>query len=69
MIVALALFGIALWPLIVARPRLGALVVPAMILIALAARRSLRGHRGSPSLLKAAMACAMASLVVAHWHR
>ena len=69
MAVSLVLFAIALWPLIAARPRLGALVVPTLILIAFAARRALHGHRGSPSLFKAAMACAMASLVAAHWHR
>ena len=69
MVAALALFGLALWPLVDARPPLGAWVVPAVVLIALAARRTLRGHRGGPTLFKAAMACAMASLVVANWHR
>lgn len=69
MVIALALFAAALWPLVTARPRLGALVIPAVILIGLAVGRALRGRRGSPSLFKAAMACAMASLVVAHWHR
>ena len=67
--VALVLFAMALWPLVAVRPLMGALVAPALVLIGLAARRALRGRRGSPSLFKAAMACAMASLVVAHWHR
>jgi geranylgeranylglycerol-phosphate geranylgeranyltransferase len=66
---ALVLFVVALWPLIAARPRLGAFVVPAVMLTLLAARRAWRGRRGGPSLFKAAMACAMASLVLAHWHR
>ena len=69
MIVALGVFGLALWPLIAARPRLGVFVAPAIVLIALATGRALYGRRGGPSLFKAAMACAMASLVVAHWHR
>ena len=69
MVVALVLFVMALWPLVALRPMMGALVVPALVLIAFATGRALRGRRGSPSLFKAAMACAMASLVVAHWHR
>ena len=69
MVIALALFAGGLWPLIDARPPLGLWVAPAVVLIALATRRTLRGHRGGPTLLKAAMACAMASLVVANWHR
>jgi 4-hydroxybenzoate polyprenyltransferase len=69
LLAALVLFGVALWPLIAARPRLGAFAVPALALTVLAARRAWRGRRGGPSLFKAAMACAMASLVLAHWHR
>ena len=66
---ALILFALAMWPLVAARPRLGALVVPTLLLTALAAGRAWHGRRGGPSLFKAAMACAMASLVIAHWHR
>ena len=69
MMLALALFAGALWPLVAVRPRLGALVIPSLVLIAVAATRALRGHRGGPSLFKAGMACAMVSLVIAHWHR
>ena len=69
MVVALALFIVALWPLVSARPRLGAWVVPACVLIAVGAGRTFRGRRGGPTLFKAAMACAMVSLVLAHWHR
>jgi len=69
LIAALGLFVAMLWPLVVQRPQLGAFVIPALFLVAIAAVRAWRGRRGSPSLLKAAMACAMASLVLAHWHR
>ena len=66
---ALAVFVMMLWPLVVQRPRFGAFILPALVLGALAAARAWRGRRGSPSLFKAAMACAMVSLVLAHWHR
>lgn len=69
LIVALGLFVARLWPLIAQRPQLGAFVIPAMLLTAAATVRAWRGRRGSPSLFKAAMVCAMASLVLAHWHR
>jgi 4-hydroxybenzoate polyprenyltransferase len=69
LIVALALFGLMLWPLIARRPMLGAFVLPAIALTGLATVRAWHGRRGSPSLFKAAMACAMASLVLANWHR
>jgi geranylgeranylglycerol-phosphate geranylgeranyltransferase len=67
--VALGLFIVMLWPLIAERPRLGGFVMPALLLVGLAAARAWRGRRGSPSLFKAAMACAMASLVLAYWPR
>ncbi len=66
---ALGVFVVMLWPLVIDRPRLGGLVLPALILGAVAATRAWRGRRGSPSLFKAAMACAMVSLVLAHWPR
>ncbi len=69
LLAALLLFVMALWPLITARPALGALALPALILTALATRRAWAGQRGGPSLFKAAMACAMVSLVIANWHR
>ena len=53
--------------MIVDRPRLGVLVIPAIVAAALGTRRALRGRRGAPSLYKLAMACAMASLILAHW--
>jgi geranylgeranylglycerol-phosphate geranylgeranyltransferase len=69
LIVALAAFAVMLWPLIIQRPPFAAFVIPAMVLTAAATVRAWRGRRGSPSLFKAAMACAMASLVLAHWNR
>lgn len=69
LIVALALFGLALAPLVAARPLLALLGVPALVLTVLATTRALGGHRGGPALYKAAMACAMAGLVLSHWHR
>jgi geranylgeranylglycerol-phosphate geranylgeranyltransferase len=69
LLVALGVFVVMLWPLISQRPRLAAFIVPAMLLTGAATVRAWRGRRGSPSLYKAAMACAMASLVLAHWHR
>ena len=68
-VIALAMFVGMLWPLVAQRPRLGGFVVPALILGGLATHRAWRGRRGSPSLFKAAMACAMVSLVLAHWPR
>jgi 4-hydroxybenzoate polyprenyltransferase/geranylgeranylglycerol-phosphate geranylgeranyltransferase len=69
LLVALGLFAVSLTPLIASRPRLALLSVPALALTALATKRVLVGARGGPSLYKAAMACAMASLVLSHWHR
>ena len=66
---ALALFGLGLWPLVVQRPRLAALILPSIVLTAIATTFAWRGRRGGPALYKAAMACAMVSLVVAHWNR
>jgi geranylgeranylglycerol-phosphate geranylgeranyltransferase len=69
LVIALGAFAVRLWPLIAGRPRFGALVIPAMVLTAAATARAWHGRRGSPSLFKAAMVCAMVSLVLAHWHR
>jgi 4-hydroxybenzoate polyprenyltransferase len=69
LVAALAVFIAMLWPLIAQRPRLAAFIVPALALATIGALRAWRGRRGSPSLFKAAMACAMVSLVLAHWHR
>ena len=69
LVAALVVFLLALLPLIRARPPLGALVIPAMGLSAFATARAWQGRRGGPLLFKAAMACAMASLVIAHWQR
>jgi geranylgeranylglycerol-phosphate geranylgeranyltransferase len=66
---ALALFGVGLWPLVVQRPRLGALILPSIVLTGIATTFAWRGRRGGPALYKAAMACAMVSLVIAHWNR
>ena len=68
-VAALGIFVVMLWPLVAQRPRLGAFVIPALVLGGLAVNRVWRGRRGSPSLFKAAMACAMVSLVLAHWPR
>jgi len=66
---ALVSFGIALRPLISARPPLGLLIVPALLLTVLATVRAWQTRRGAPLFFKAAMACAMAALVLAHWRR
>jgi 4-hydroxybenzoate polyprenyltransferase len=66
---AVTLFLVALGPLVVRRPQLAAFVIPALVLAAVATARAWRGERGGPSLYKAAMACAMASLVLAYWNR
>jgi 4-hydroxybenzoate polyprenyltransferase len=66
---ALVLFGGMLALLIVQRPLLAAFIIPATALTVAAAVWAWRGRRGSPSLFKAAMACAMAGLVLAHWNR
>ena len=66
---AVLVFAVALWPLVTQRPQLGAFILPALVLTAWATLRAWRGARGGPWLYKAAMACAMASLVLAHWNR
>ena len=66
---ALVLFALALLPLMRARPPLVVFILPAVVLTGLATRRAWRGRRGGPLMFKAAMACAMASLVLANWHR
>ncbi|MDQ6887705.1 MAG: UbiA family prenyltransferase [Gemmatimonadota bacterium] len=65
LIAALVVFGAVLLPFVAARPFLALALTPALVLCALAARAVMHGTRGSPSLLKAAMLCAMAAFVVA----
>lgn len=62
---ALALFALMLAPLIVGRPRFAAVLVPALVLCALAARAVLRGRTGAPALFKLAMLCAMVAFAAA----
>jgi geranylgeranylglycerol-phosphate geranylgeranyltransferase len=64
MVASLAAFLLLLWPLVARAPLFAAAVAPAILLAALAARHVWRGERGGPPLLKAAMLCAMAALVV-----
>lgn len=56
---ALILFVAVLAPLVAGRPRFAVVLVPALVLCALAARAALRGRRGAPTLFKLAMLCAM----------
>lgn len=65
MVASLIAFVLLLTPLVAHAPLFAAAVAPAIFLAALAARHVWRGERGGPSLLKAAMLCAMAALVVA----
>ncbi len=61
---ALLAFTLLLSPIVARAPLFAAAVAPAIFLAALAARHVWRGERGGPPLLKAAMLCAMAALVV-----
>jgi geranylgeranylglycerol-phosphate geranylgeranyltransferase len=65
----LVVFVAMLVPLVAERPALGVFVLPALALALAAAQRAWRGRHGSPSLFKAAMACAMVSLVLSYWRR
>ena len=65
LLAALALFVAVLVPFAAERPRFAVLVVPALVLAGAGAWRALRGLTGGPRLLKAAMVCAMASLLAA----
>jgi 4-hydroxybenzoate polyprenyltransferase len=67
LIAALVVGLLALIPFGVERPWFAALIVPAIIAAALGTRRLFGGRRGAPTLYKIAMACAMVSLVLAHW--
>lgn len=60
--VALA-FGLA--PLVKSHVLLLLALMPAMLALAFATTRALRGHPGSPAFFKLAMVCAMAALLVA----
>lgn len=61
---AIVIFLGVLAALIVRRPLLGVLVVPALCLCALATRRIVGGEPGGPRLLKAAMVLAIVPLLV-----
>lgn len=63
-VAALLVFLAVLIPFALARPLFALLVLPAVALCAVATRRVLAGHHGSPVLLKSAMLWAMAALVV-----
>ena len=65
MVAALLAFVAALAPFVAARPRIAPVLLPALALALAGALRALRGERGAPALLKAAMVCAMASLLAA----
>jgi len=65
LIASVAIFVAAVAFLAREHPRLGALAAPALIVVAVATARVVRGDRGGPSLYKLAMACAMVSLVLA----
>ena len=60
---ALLVFLAVLIPFALSRPLFAMLVLPAVALCALAARRVLDGRQGSPVLLKSAMLWAMAALI------
>lgn len=61
---ALVIFLLVLASIVVRRPLLGVLVVPALGLCALAARRIIGGAPGGPRLLKAAMVLAFVPLLL-----
>ena len=63
LMIALLVFCAALVPWIVRWPRFGLFIVPALLLTALGATRTMRGREGGPARFKAAMLLAMASLV------
>lgn len=65
---SVALFVIALAPFALRRPMFALVVLPAVALCLLAARRVLSGQRGTARLLKSAMVVAMAAFVLsARW--
>jgi geranylgeranylglycerol-phosphate geranylgeranyltransferase len=65
---SVALFVVALAPFAVRRPTFAIVVLPAVALCLVAARRVLSGQRGTARLLKSAMVVAMAAFVLsARW--
>jgi 1,4-dihydroxy-2-naphthoate octaprenyltransferase len=67
-VTSLALFVAALTPFAVKRPVFAIVALPVVALCAMAARRVLRGQRGTARLLKSAMVVAMIALVLgARW--
>jgi len=61
---SVALFVVALAPFAVRRPVFAIVVLPAVALCVVAARRVLSGQRGTPRLLKSAMVVAMVAFVL-----
>jgi geranylgeranylglycerol-phosphate geranylgeranyltransferase len=67
-VTSVALFVVALTPFAVRRPTFAIVVLPAVALCLVAARRVLSGQRGTPRLLKSAMVVAMVAFVLsARW--
>ena len=62
---SIALFLAGLAPLVAGRPVLMVALLPTVGLVAAATSASWRGRAGGPTLLKAAMLCAMAAFVIA----
>jgi len=65
LLAALALFVVMLVPLVAGRPRFAIILVPALLLCALAVRAVMRGRTGAPTLFKLAMLCAMLAFAAA----
>lgn len=66
-VTSVALFVAALSPFAVRRPAFAIVVLPAVALCLVAARRVLSGQRGTARLLKSAMVVAMVAFVLARW--
>ena len=67
-VTSVALFVLALAPFAVRRPGFAIVILPAVALCLAAARRVLRGQRGTAQLLKSAMVVAMVAFVLsARW--
>lgn len=63
LLVSLALFAGVLAGVTRAAPRFGLVMIPTLVLCAVATTRALTGQRGGPQLFKGAMLCAMAALL------
>ena len=66
-VTSVALFVAALAPFAVERPMFAIVVLPAVALCLVAARRVLSGQRGTARLLKSAMVVAMIAFVLSRW--